>query len=149
MPDDATAVTREVKIEARPETVFSFLTDPKKLMRWKGVEADLEPRPGGAYRVNVTGSGLVVGEFVEVEPNRRVVFTWGWDGNDSVPPGSSTVEITLVPDGDHTILRLTHSGLPTDEERAGHATGWEHYLARLVVAAAGGDPGVDPWTQKQ
>jgi uncharacterized protein YndB with AHSA1/START domain len=82
------------------------------------------------------------GRFVELVPDQRVVFTWGWRGSPTVPPGSSTVEIELTPDGGGTLLRLTHRGLPA-EDRAMHLIGWEHYLPRLAVAVAGGDPGPD------
>jgi uncharacterized protein YndB with AHSA1/START domain len=75
------------------------------------------------------------------------VWTWGWEGNDGVPPGSSTVEVTLTPDGDATVVRLRHSGLPTGDSATSHGSGWEHYTARLAVAAAGGDPGPDEWVK--
>jgi uncharacterized protein YndB with AHSA1/START domain len=143
-PDVGDVVEREIRIAAPPEIVFRFFIDPKRMVRWKGTSAELDPRPGGIYRVNVTGRDVAQGVYQEVVPNSRVAFTWGWEGNSTVPPGSSTVEITLVPDGDGTIVRLRHSGLPP-KDRAGHAEGWEHFLARLVVAAGGGDPGPDPW----
>ena len=80
---------------------------------------------------------------------RRLVYTWGWEkgesGPNSVPPGSSTIEIELVPEGDGTRLRFAHRDLPDAEASASHAHGWDHYLGRLVVAARGGDPGADPW----
>ena len=136
-------ITHEVRIEARPETVFAFLTDSNKMTRWKSRSARLDPRPGGVYRVDLNGRDVVVGEFVELDPPRRVVFTWGWEGSDKVPPGSSTVEITLTPDGDATVLRLVHRDLPVGEG-AGHEEGWNHFLQRLAIAAAGGDPGPDP-----
>ena len=136
-------ITHEVRIEARPETIFAFLTDSDKMTKWKGRTARLDPRPGGAYRVDLNGRDVVVGEFVELDPPRRVVFTWGWEGSDKVPPSSSTVEITLTPDGDATILRLVHRDLPAGEG-TGHEEGWNHFLPRLAIAAAGGDPGPDP-----
>ena len=139
------AVVREVRVAARPETVFPFFTDPAKMTLWKGVEADLDPRPGGIYRVDVTGRDVVRGQYVEVVPNRRVVFTWGWERSGSpLPPGASTVEVDLIPDGDGTIVRLTHRDLPAGEAGA-FAEGWEHFLPRLAEAAAGRDPGPDPW----
>jgi uncharacterized protein YndB with AHSA1/START domain len=145
--EERVPVEREVRIDAPPEVIFKFFVDPEQMIRWKGVEATLDPRPGGIYRVNVTGADVVRGEYVEVSPNERVVFTWGWEGDGSpVPPGSSTVEITLVPDGASTLVRLRHHGLPGGPEDR-HAQGWEHYLARLAVAAAGRDAGHDPWVQ--
>lgn len=138
------AVEQEVRIAARPETVFSFLTDPEKITRWKGISATLDPRPGGLYRVDINGRDVVSGKYVEVVPFSRVVFTWGWEGEHSaLPPGTSTVEITLIPDGDGTLLRLRHLDLPADQ-RDLHAQGWSHYLPRLAVAAEGRDPGPDP-----
>ncbi|HXH21397.1 MAG TPA: SRPBCC domain-containing protein [Dehalococcoidia bacterium] len=141
-PQDA--VVKEVRIRASPETVFAFFTDPAKMVLWKGVDAMLDPRPGGAYRVNVTGRDVVLGEYLEVVPYSRVVFTWGWE-NETIPlpPGSSTVEVTLTPDGPYTIVRLRHSGL-SPEMAEEHARGWDHYLARLLEAAEGRDAGPDP-----
>ena len=137
-------VEREVRISASPETIFPFLIDPEKIVRWKGTEAMLDPRPGGIYRVNVAGKHMARGEFVEVNPHSKIVFTWGWEGNDDVPPGSSTVEVSLIPDGDDTIVRLRHTDLPTKESAAEHTMGWDHYMSRLSIAAPGGDPGEDP-----
>lgn len=136
----------EVRIQARPETVFEFFVDPQKMRRWKGTEAELDPRPGGRYRVSgIAGGATVVGEFVEIDPPRRLVFTWGWEGDEEVPPGSSTVEVTLTPDGDATVLHLVHRDLPAGQGPS-HMEGWEHFVARLVEAAAGRDPGPDPWS---
>jgi uncharacterized protein YndB with AHSA1/START domain len=147
MPAGERTVTTEIRIDARPEAVFPFLTEPDKIVRWKGVDARVEAAPGGVYRVQVTPRNLAVGEYVVVDPPRRVVFTWGWEGDDQLPPGSSTVEIELVPDGDGTIVRLTHSGLP-DGAEVGQLEGWQHFLPRLASVAAGGDPGPDPWAEE-
>lgn len=138
-------IVREVKIAAPPEVVFGYFLDPVKIVRWKAVEADLDPRPGGLYRFSIDGRNVAAGSFVEIDAPKRLVYTWGWEGSDAIPPGSSTIEVTFEPDGDGTLLRLAHRGLPTDEARAQHAAGWEHYLLRLTLAAAGRDPGPDPW----
>jgi len=144
-PEVPDFIEREVRIAAERAVVFEFFVDPVKMMQWKGMEATLDPRPGGVYRVNVTGQDIARGEYVEIVPHSRVVFTWGWEGEGHpVPPGSSTVEVTLVADGDGTIVRLRHSGLSA-ENGAQHAEGWEHYLPRLALAAEGSDPGLDPW----
>jgi uncharacterized protein YndB with AHSA1/START domain len=143
--DRQEAIEEEVRIAARPETIFSFFTDPAKMVQWKGIRAELDPRPGGIYRVDINGRDIARGTFVEVVPHTRIVFTWGWEAEGSpVPPGTSTVEVTLQPDGDWTILRLRHSGLPF-ETREPHAEGWSHYVPRLAEAASGRDPGHDPW----
>lgn len=148
-PGATETVEHEVRIDATPETVFEFFTDPAKMVRWMGVEATLDPRPGGICRVNPNGEAVASGEFVEVVPYSRVVFTWGWELELlAVPPASTTVEVALVPEGDGTLVRLTHSELPPDSV-AFHRRGWGHYLGRLEVAAAGRDPGPDPFIPAQ
>jgi uncharacterized protein YndB with AHSA1/START domain len=146
---ETTVVTREIAIDASPETVWQFFVDPEKATRWMGQAATLDPRPGGVYRVEVIPGHTARGEFVELDPPRRLVQTWGWeageDGPRSVPPGASTIEIELVSDGDGTVVRFTHRDLPDAAAAESHGNGWDHYFTRLAVAAAGGDPGEDPW----
>lgn len=143
------AVEREVRIAARPETVFDFLVDPEKQILWMGRRAELDPRPGGTYLVEINDQATARGEYVEVVPPSRVLFTFGWEGQQAgegehgVPPGSSRVEVTLEPDGDGTLVRLRHFGLP-EQAREMHGQGWELYLGRLAAAATGADPGPDP-----
>jgi uncharacterized protein YndB with AHSA1/START domain len=145
MPGATEPLRHEVVIAAPREVVFPFFTDPSRMATWMGIAALLDPRPGGAFRIDANGRDVVVGEYVEVDPPRRVVFTWGFDGAaPAVEPGTSRVEVTLERDGDGTRLVLLHHGLP-EEMRAAHAEGWAHYLARLVPAAAGKPPGPDPW----
>jgi uncharacterized protein YndB with AHSA1/START domain len=136
-------VRREVQIAATPATVFAFLTDPEKILRWMGTEATLEPHHGGLYLLTVSGM-VARGRFTEVIPVHRLAYSFGWEGREKTPPGSSLIEIDLIDHGDGTLLRMTHSGLPDAEECASHEKGWTHYLARLAMAAAGGDPGPDP-----
>jgi len=139
-------VRRETHIPAPLAAVFALLTDPEKILRWMGTEAQVEPQSGGLYLVNVTGARFARGSFREVVPVHRLAYSFGWDGSEVVPPGSSLVEIDLTeqpPDG--TLLQLTHTGLPNVEQCAGHAEGWAHYLGRLAEVAAGRDPGPDPW----
>jgi len=137
-------LVREIMIDATPETIWPFLTEPGKHVEWDGTVAEVDPRPGGIYRVLVAGQFQSAGEYVEVVPMQKVVFTFGWEeeGN-PIPPGSTTVEISLHPEGDKTRLRLVHRGLPDDEAVENHGHGWAHYLQRLAMRAAGGDPGPD------
>jgi uncharacterized protein YndB with AHSA1/START domain len=136
-------LVREILIDASPETIFELLTVPDKHVLWNGTEADLDPRPGGVYRVLVAGQHQAAGEFVEVVPNERVVLTFGWEQPDHpIPAGSTRVVYELVPDGNKTLVRLTHSGLP-DDAVSDHTEGWDHYLGRLNVVATGADAGPD------
>ena len=143
-PGDPDAIRREVRIAARPEVVFAFLTDPAKIARWSGTHAESDPRPGGAHRTVINSGHITSGTYVELVPNRTVVCAWGWVDSASIPPGSTIVEVELVPDGGGTLLRLAHAKLPATA-REGHGEVWDHYLPRLAVAASGGDPGPDPW----
>jgi len=113
------------------------------MMQWMDVHAALDPRPGGSFRVDVTGRETAMGEYVEVRAYERIVLAWGWDSG-PLAPGSTRVEIDFIPDGQATILRLRHFGLDA-EGMTSHEIGWTHYLARLALAGAGEDPGADAW----
>src|SRR5262249_14454819 len=93
-------VERELEIAASPERVWQLLTDPTAAIAWWGTTISCDLRPGGSLRVEVTSGSVASGEFVEVDPPRRLVYTWGWEvggaGPELVPPGSTTVEIDLV-----------------------------------------------------
>ena len=138
-------VRRETHIAAPPATVFAFLTDPEKILSWMGAEATTAVHPGGIYLVKGIGDRAHVarGAFREVVPVHRLAYSFGWDGHEEVPPGSSLVEIDLIERDGGTLLRMTHSGLPNATQCAYHNRGWTHYLDRLAIAAAGGNPGVD------
>ena len=139
MIEDLTgAIEITQRIEAPPEIVFAYLTDSQRFVRWMGVGAVLDPRPGGRYRIDVDGAHIVSGEYQELDPPRRLVMTWGWEGHPTVPPGSTTVEITLTPERGATVLRLRHLGLPDEGERLNHREGWNLYTGQLARAVAAG-----------
>jgi len=145
---ESTAVVRKIEIAASPETVWELLTDRNEVTRWMGQTAELDLRPGGVYRIEVIPGNTARGEFSKSTP-RTGFYTWGWETGasaDSVPAGSSRIEFELEPKGAGTLLHFRHSGLPSAESAASHRQGWDHYFERLGTVAAGGDPGVDPWT---
>lgn len=135
-----------IHIQAAPETVFGYFTDPAKYVQWMGTSARIVAAPGGEYHVHMRDGVVTAGQFVEVDEPRRLVFTWGWEGDAAVEPGSPRVEVTLSADEHGTMVALRHFGLPSAEQREHHLKGWTMYLDRLAQRVAGIDPGPDPNT---
>ncbi len=124
-----------VFIEATPEEVFTHFTEPEALASWMGDRAVLEPRPGGMFVVFFE-ERTVEGRYLELDPPRRLVISWGRAGSAEFPPGSSRLEVTLRAEGGGTWVEVVHSGLP-EQEAGRHALGWRHYLSRLARTATG------------
>lgn len=122
-------------IAAPPEEVFPYFTEPEALVSWMGDRAEVEPRPGGRFLLHFDDRS-VEGLYLAVEFPRRLVITWGRHGSVRLPPGGSTLEVTLAPEGGGTRVTVVHDGLP-EVERELHARGWAHYLPRLAAVAAG------------
>ena len=138
MPSISSSIDREIFIVAAPEAVFPYLVDPTLMARWIGLSHELDPRPGGGLRIEISDGNVALGLYTEVVPPRRVAFTWGWQSQDgslaALAPGTSLVEIDLEPKDGGTLLRLRHSRLPSDLiER--HADRWLFYLTRLQSRA--------------
>lgn len=143
--DDTGPIVKEIVIDAAPEDIFPYLTESPKYLLWMGVAVELDARPGGIFKVDPNGSDVIFGEFVEVIPPRRVVFTWGWNEPDHpMPAGSSRVEIDLHRQNNGTLLRLQHFGV-AGSMRDRHDQGWMHYLNRVKMVVSGQDPGPDPY----
>jgi uncharacterized protein (TIGR03086 family) len=135
---------KSVLVPLNADETFALITQPDRLRRWQVITARVDLRAGGDYRWTIIPGNSAGGTFTEVEPGRRAVFTWGWEGSADLPPGASTVIITLEPTPGGTLVHLVHEGL-TGEQAASHAAGWNHYLDRLVRAATDGDAGADEW----
>ena len=138
---------KSVFVPLNADETFALITQPDRLRRWQVVTARVDLRAGGDYRWTIIPGHSVAGTFTEVDPGRRVVFTWGWEGSPDLAPGTSTVVVTLEPAEGGTMVHLTHEGLSAEQE-ASHAAGWTHYLDRLVTAATAGDAGPDEWAAK-
>lgn len=141
---DSEVLEVSVHVAAQPETVFPYFTDPARYTQWMGAAATLEPVPGGAYRVTMRDGVETVGEFVEIDPPHRVVFTWGWANDHTVAPGSTRVVVTFAAEDGGTRVVLRHHDLPDHEQREHHGKGWDMYLHRLAIRISGADPGPDP-----
>ena len=128
------------------DEAFALITQPERLRRWKTVAARVDLRVGGEYRWTIIPGHHAAGTYQEIEPGKRIVFTWGWESDTDLPPGASTVTITLEPEAGGTRLRLVHDGL-TPEQAAAHAEGWNHFLDRLVAETSSAEgAGPDEWS---
>lgn len=144
-------------IPAAPEDLFLYFTDPARYLQWMGSQAQLEPVPGGIYRIRMPDAFEAAGQFLQVNQPHQVIFTWGFADDDAaqhtkgkpasgsaMPAGSTRVTVTLDPDDGGTRLTLRHDNLPSPELREAHQVAWNTYLPRLATCAAGDDPGPDP-----
>ncbi|MSP20615.1 MAG: SRPBCC domain-containing protein [Alphaproteobacteria bacterium] len=128
--------------------MFAAWTDPRSMAAWMNVEpgpahsVELDLRVGGALRIWMGRDGArqveITGEFVAVEPPRRLAFTW----RGSFPPGAdSLVTVTLAAVGHHeTELVLEHERLPSAQSTKGHEAGWisiSNRLAECLSSTAG------------
>jgi uncharacterized protein (TIGR03086 family) len=136
--------TKTALLPVSTDEAFALITEPERLRRWQAVTATVDLRAGGSYRWTVTPGHIAEGTYREVEPGRRVVFGWGWEGDPDLPRDASTVTITVEPADGGTLVTLVHEGL-TEAQAAMHAEGWNHFFDRLERLAATGDAGPDEW----
>ena len=137
-PGSSEEVQLEISIDASPATVFALLVEPTLMKTWLAELVEADPQPGGVFRISGPPGVSIEGTYVEVIPNRKVVFTWG--GVEGLKPGQSTVEFLLEPDRGGTLLRLRHYGLPGPAVEP-HRRGWVYSgLVKLKDAAEGGKP---------
>jgi uncharacterized protein YndB with AHSA1/START domain len=128
-------VEQQIRIDAPPETVWTFWTRPDRLCEWWGT-AEVVAEVGGAFVVTMESGGVMRGEYVALDAPRRLEFTFGWDDGGPgghVAPGSTRVEVILERDGDATMLTLRHFDLPTDAATV-HHDGWSHFLPALAAS---------------
>jgi uncharacterized protein YndB with AHSA1/START domain len=123
-------IVKEVRVQASPETVWGFFTEPEKMTRWLCTAATVDPRPGGVNNMTHRSDDGVdhhlESRFVEVEPPHRLLFTWKFTtGTPEERAVKSTVEVTFEADGDGTLVRLVHRDVPEglwDDHRGGWTT---------------------------
>jgi uncharacterized protein YndB with AHSA1/START domain len=135
-----------IDIEAPPDLVFEYLVTDAGMTSWMGQWASLDPVPGGEFAVDIAGYP-VRGMFLEVDRPRRVTVSWGFAGNESLPPGASTVSFELTPISAGTRVDVVHTDLPADDV-PGHIKGWTHFLPRLARTAIGEQLAPDTWSPR-
>lgn len=149
MSGQSESVSVSVHINAEPETVWRFLSDQDKLLAWMTFTpgaptpagSRFEPRPGGEVRIIFPNGGEARGKVVDLEPMKRLVFTWGYEpdvAKTGLEPGVCRVEVRLerAAAGEGTRVTLTHSGPMSAELAQGHEAGWRHYLTQLAVRSS-------------
>ncbi|WP_423299219.1 SRPBCC domain-containing protein [Glutamicibacter nicotianae] len=135
---------RTVILPVDPNTAFTLVTDPERLRRWQTVACRMNLRVSGSYRFTMSPGHHAAGTVTEIEPGRRLVLSWGWECSDTVPPGDSTLYITMEAHAEGIALTLCHERLDAGQS-SGHAEGWNHFLDRLVRFAKTGHADPDEW----
>jgi len=128
-------------INAPPSRVYAAWTDPEQLKQWWGPKEvktrnfSADARVGGKYRwdlINQEGEEMsVFGEYRELVPDKRIVFTWKWDDDEAWEAKNSVVTIELSECDGGTELKLTHVQLPSEASRDRHNEGWNSVLDRF------------------
>ena len=128
-------------IKAPRDRVYAAWTDPEQLKQWFGPEKvqtrDLvaDARPGGIFRWHLTDSEgermTCRGEYRELQPDRKIVFTWQWEDDEDWKSHVSIVTVELSDADGGTELRLIHEQLPNEQSRDGHTGGWNSALDKL------------------
>jgi uncharacterized protein YndB with AHSA1/START domain len=126
---------RSVLIQADPRTVFRFFTDSARWARWWGAGSSIEPRTGGRVLICYPNGARASGEVLDIEAPERLVFSFGYESGNPIPPGGSRVTIRLEPQSGGTRLHLAHS-FAEAEVRDQHHQGWRFQLSLFANAVA-------------
>ena len=128
-------------LDAPRDRVYAAWTDPAHLRQWFGPEnvqtRDLiaDARPGGEFRwelINPEGEGMTIcGKFRELQPGKKIVFTWQWEDDEAWENHTSIVTVELSDANGGTALRLIHEQLPNEQMRDSHDQGWNSALNKL------------------
>ena len=132
---------------AKPEAVFSFVTQTDHLLKWWGPEGITVAEnnldftrlgPWSSVMVNAEGQRYkVTGEVTQIDEPNAIELTWGWHDENDERGHSSTVRFEVDTDGKNgTLFKLIHSNLPDDESAQNHDTGWSSSFKKLERLAA-------------
>ena len=133
-------------VAASPERAFEAWSDPEQVSRWTcpdptaSVDVEIDLRVGGRYliRMHVEGGPFTAhGTYREVDPPRRLVYTWGWKEEAHAMKAETVVTVEFAPVEKGTEIRLTHSGFPTPDDRDGHEEGWKICVDRFAELVGG------------
>jgi uncharacterized protein YndB with AHSA1/START domain len=132
------SLTLKRRFKAPPAKVFAAWIDPEKVKVWMGpgavkvLSAECDARLGGRFRwVMQSPDGErhdVSGVYREFVPDRKLVFTWAWI---TMPERESLVTVEIKPEGDGSLLTLTHEQFFDEDARDRHQGGWNGALDKM------------------
>jgi len=139
-PAEGLVLALQMVVDSPLDRVFTALTEPAQVASWWGprgysmAEIDLDLRVGGRYRFTMQPPGgdpfHLAGEFLEIEPPRRLVYTFGYEEPD--PDDRQTVvTLTLDQAGHETAVSLSQDGFATEARLELHRSGWTDSLEKL------------------
>jgi len=129
------SLDREIVIRARPERVFRYFTDSTRWAAWWGAGSTIDPARGGKVFVRYPNAVEAAGEVVEIDPPRKIVFTFGFASGQPIGVGASLVTISLAEDPEGTRLRLVHQ-FAEAAARDQHVQGWRYQLSLFANVVA-------------
>ncbi|MEO6847652.1 MAG: SRPBCC domain-containing protein [Chthoniobacterales bacterium] len=138
---------------ATRDRVFAAWTDPDQAKQWFGpegcnlVDLQIDFRVGGKYRFVVEAPSceeanspiekmIVGGEYREITPPSRLVYTWQWEDDEAYVNHETLITIDFIAKGDSTEIRLTHENLPSELSRGRHEYGWNGCLDKFAKLLA-------------
>ncbi|MCR9142838.1 MAG: SRPBCC domain-containing protein [bacterium] len=134
----------QASYQAAREEVFAAFSRPAAIEQWLGPSDEFrttvhefEFRPGGKYRIEFLSpegeTSVLTGSYSAIEAPERIVFSWRWIQNTEFPDSETrvTVQLSEKPEGDGTLLRLTHEKLQAGVMRDRHIWGWQGAFERL------------------
>ena len=138
---DKPSLTLQRKFPVAPEKVWRAWTDPQALKQWFGPSgrhqpvavADVDLRVGGRFRLVFGGPDgdehEAAGVYKEVQPHRKLVFTWCWPR--TTPDRISQITILLRAEGNGTDMEFRHEQFFDAAARDGHLRGWSETFGKL------------------
>jgi uncharacterized protein YndB with AHSA1/START domain len=126
---------RTVLIQADPRTVFGFFTDSVRWAKWWGAGSSIDPRPSGRVSIRYPNGAAASGEVLDIAAPERLVFSFGYDSGQPIPPGASRVTIRLEASASGTRLHLSHAFAEAAVCRQ-HMQGWRFQLSLFANVVA-------------
>jgi len=117
-------LVKEIWINAPVPEVFKCFTDAKAMAKWHGKVVELNPVPGGIYKVEFESGDIIVGEFKEIEINKRLLYIANYWNVQTI------IEIRFTPDSNGTRLNVRQEFLP-DQDTSSFSHGWDYFLGIL------------------